>query len=760
MEVKINNFRKIDSFTTIFERGLILFKGQSGIGKTTILEAIKWCLYGHLRQVYPIGGKKETYVMITIDNLMIKRSKPPEILELKKDDLELKNDEAQEYIHQIFGSREIWENSSYISQDERISLLTGSNQNKLDLIREIVFQDKDNINGNELKDIFQNKLNEREKESLVLEKMINLLREKIKNFEEEKKDILKDLDPCFYSSKLYKSKDLLSEKKKELEEKIRKNNENIIRKENRQRYEEMLKINQENLKDYPENLSWELFSDWKKYLSNEETIKDLENTYNNNYDIENDNIDEIREKLYIIKKNKQIEKNIDINNLETEKIKLQKKLEKINIYNKFGDLIEERDKITNYYEKMKNPELVNTIVKNWHYFLDKLKEEKVDYSSEKYFQLKNKLNQLQGDFLKCPKCEKELILHQNKLKINELNFEKKELKKLVSILENTKTYYDNISNAEEKIKQYQKLNIPDNIEKPEDLDVKTLEKKLKLIDDYIPVDMDIDEINIRILNINLKEEILKLKKKRNKLYNDMFENYDINKINIQDYISMVNNIKEAKKFLNECENELETEDQEKLSNLNNRLDEKLEIIREQENKHEIYKILQKYKKDIKEEEEKLKLTIREIEKCREILKIINTSENESFETFINFFNSIINDILSMLFENIQFELKAFKEKNKSIKAQIDYDIILNGQKYDNWHVLSGGEKDRLSIAITLALNYFRKCPFLFLDECMSSLDSDNRTKCLSAIKHFAKDKIVLNICHETIEGYYDKIMEF
>ena len=41
---------------------------------------------------------------------------------------------------------------------------------------------------------------------------------------------------------------------------------------------------------------------------------------------------------------------------------------------------------------------------------------------------------------------------------------------------------------------------------------------------------------------------------------------------------------------------------------------------------------------------------------------------------------------------------------------------------------------------------------------MSSLDRDMREKCLDIIKKYSKDKIILNICHETIEGYYDNIL--
>jgi len=62
--------------------------------------------------------------------------------------------------------------------------------------------------------------------------------------------------------------------------------------------------------------------------------------------------------------------------------------------------------------------------------------------------------------------------------------------------------------------------------------------------------------------------------------------------------------------------------------------------------------------------------------------------------------------------------------------------------------------------MTLAFNYLKTNKLLLLDECMASLDVDNRAKCLKAIKKYAKDKIVINICHETIEGFYDEIIDY
>ena len=49
-------------------------------------------------------------------------------------------------------------------------------------------------------------------------------------------------------------------------------------------------------------------------------------------------------------------------------------------------------------------------------------------------------------------------------------------------------------------------------------------------------------------------------------------------------------------------------------------------------------------------------------------------------------------------------------------------------------------------------------PFLLLDECMASLNSELREKCLILLKEScSEDKIVIDVCHESVEGYHDYI---
>ena len=126
MEIKVNNFRSLSNGHYTFQNGFTLLKGESGCGKSTLLEAIRWCLYGQIRQVLPFSGKKDTWVEIKIKDITIIRKKNPESLLFQQSGLELKGQVAQEQINLHFGSKQLWQNSTYINQNERILLLAGS----------------------------------------------------------------------------------------------------------------------------------------------------------------------------------------------------------------------------------------------------------------------------------------------------------------------------------------------------------------------------------------------------------------------------------------------------------------------------------------------------------------------------------------------------------------------------------------------------------------------------------------------------------
>ena len=116
MEISIGNFRSLCNQNFSFNKGITLLKGPSGKGKTTVFEAIKWCLYGNSKNVYPIETKNPktnfTQVTLKFNNYEICRKKPPEVCIIKSDEINLEGIEAENYIKQMIGTRNLWEATS------------------------------------------------------------------------------------------------------------------------------------------------------------------------------------------------------------------------------------------------------------------------------------------------------------------------------------------------------------------------------------------------------------------------------------------------------------------------------------------------------------------------------------------------------------------------------------------------------------------------------------------------------------------------
>lgn len=151
MKISIQNFRcfrKLVSYE-IQDGKLTLLKGHSGAGKTTVLESIRWCLFGSLRGIYPTGftptSTNKTFVEIEILGLKITRSQAPESLTVLIPDYEnnqyitITQDPAQKYLDSFFGNKEVWQASSFIRQNEKCPLMTANNTERMSLLNEILF---------------------------------------------------------------------------------------------------------------------------------------------------------------------------------------------------------------------------------------------------------------------------------------------------------------------------------------------------------------------------------------------------------------------------------------------------------------------------------------------------------------------------------------------------------------------------------------------------------------------------------------------
>ncbi len=153
MKIELVGFRcHLDTQFNFPDASLILCKGQSGIGKSTIFAAIYWALYGSLQHIYNNAGQSsKCYVKLELDSVVIYRQKKPELLKVEtfleksqeksqgKEVTTYEDKIAQQIIKEKFGSKDVWTACCYLGQGMRSYLLTANNSDKMDLLHILSF---------------------------------------------------------------------------------------------------------------------------------------------------------------------------------------------------------------------------------------------------------------------------------------------------------------------------------------------------------------------------------------------------------------------------------------------------------------------------------------------------------------------------------------------------------------------------------------------------------------------------------------------
>lgn len=136
-------------------------------------------------------------------------------------------------------------------------------------------------------------------------------------------------------------------------------------------------------------------------------------------------------------------------------------------------------------------------------------------------------------------------------------------------------------------------------------------------------------------------------------------------------------------------------------------------------------------------------------------------ETECFllDSVVESLNATLETIIPLLFDKpLNVSLQLFRELKSGVqKPQVNFMIEIQGALYDSINLLSGGEGDRISLALTLAFNSLSSCPLLLLDETLSGLDPELKEVAIRTIRSSAPTKTVLVINHEGTEGIFDSV---
>lgn len=147
--------------------------------------------------------------------------------------------------------------------------------------------------------------------------------------------------------------------------------------------------------------------------------------------------------------------------------------------------------------------------------------------------------------------------------------------------------------------------------------------------------------------------------------------------------------------------------------------------------------------------------------CQDLIRDAKDVEIKHLSRTVDKINHILHELFREMFaDQILVKLQLTKEnKSGDVKREVNLSIKYKGAQYTKYQSLSGGEKDRVSAGLIIALNMMSDSPILILDECLTGIEYQYREAFMDAIKKFLANKTVMIISHEDLGGWYDYTLD-
>ena len=780
MKLHLKNFgcweNKIVDFT---DTGTNLLSGPSGTGKTSILRAVVFAMYGVGRKIIHNGGTK-CMVEMWFDNMHITRTKGPCRLLVSDGLNEYEDAEAQGVINKVFGNMSL----CYLEQNGRNTFVGMAPQQKLEFMEMLTFL---NYDIQSLKDRLKQKSKSVENSLLELDTRYELCREQLSTLivPPKPEDIhLLELAESTSVDTLIREKDERRAKNADrivtLRSELESNRFNMLNEKRMRSVQEMEHL-QSLITQYKGKV------DSVRHLVNSDTdaLRDIVNSYNRFC-----KLDELELRL-----NEQQALYDTLVNGECDRIEneLERKTDELAMFplhrkeiKRMLKQIQTTEDITKQLCTKKKELLEFPDVSG----LDETKA-KMDQSAHELDEYKSRKNTY-----KCPSCSIGLALVDTHLKcVKDVSFSEKTLTKLYTTFTGYQSTYNRLVDDSRR---------KDVLES----EIKRLETELGGIDhatysaDELETMYDnicvtkrlVEELRISLERVQrrftkVEQTLEPLRNEKEKLLEECLHLSRVSEEQCNDATMQLDCIANAQRTLDEYTSLLEREQSraDSLAKTINTLDNQLTLICDPSSiqctldglvsdNERIYgelcslQIIQKYldskrqKERLEDEKKSLHKKLGDIKKlqrkCTDFKKIVANAESVAIQATIDTLNSNAQMFLDAFFPDDPMTAKIVSIKGKGTKTerhQINIDVFYKGMNIETT-MLSGGEYDRLALAFMLGICEISQSPLVLLDECISSLDQENAETVCKYLRHCQYNRCSILVAHQIISGMFDKVI--
>lgn len=700
LKLKISRFMCFEDRVFKLYPGINKLVGENGSGKTTMMKAVEYCLYGGNAPAFSEKKQKVEVILEARKQWTICRSSNPRSLVLILGTETYKDESAQAIIDASMGKQAIWKATSQLEQKASCSFFAASDKEKRELLSLIFNEEESMIElGRKLTD-----------DEGKLKKERDLTLRSLEEFQETIKDFVEKPEKPDFSD--------LTEPEKEDEI-------------------EMSKEPTFNDLEPLEDLEKPKLPEEPKKLTQPENVSLCEKE--------------------IAKLNKEmVEAGIALKNRETVKENEEKteglkrelpKGEELKTAREIIKLVQEVQGETKPITK-EELEILRRQWENWEKVSSYQKEFKRTPTKERIDILR------EGIPADCPSCQAQLLIEDKKLNLRPANWESNpnslREKKLLSAIDfNLTKPVEELEDAEERKQKFEKQQTLKKYSKEQIENAEKIIKKFKDVNNEISalekfnekLETDerfrsIDKISKEIDQWNQKKQLALKSSQEYQIYLNEKEKYDELKEKILfDYQQELKELEkrrtEKQKRIKDYQRERERVENERKKQLE-RYNEKLAwLIKEKERRQaEWEKKIEKWKK-MKEKKKSLNNQAETVSslwaETKELLRIFRTVQSQIFDRKITNWNLIFEELLKRCFESISAQIVPYKESKTGTIERIGFEIVLDEIKRKDVKSLSGGENDIFSLVFLLSCQRLLSTNFklMLFDESLSQISQKN-----------------------------------